>query len=62
MLLANGDAIANGNNEGCGALEGWCTKHREEWRGGYRTFSGHLKARTGFREVLVVPAVGTRGA
>jgi hypothetical protein len=43
LLLANGDAIVNGRNEGCGELEGWTMKHHEEWRGGHRTFSGYFK-------------------
>ena len=51
VLSANGDALVDGNNEGCGALEGWRMEHHEEWEGldpdtgvyASRTFSGLFK-------------------
>jgi hypothetical protein len=51
VILANGDLMGNGTNEGCGALEGWRMKHQEVWKGldpdagvyASRTFSGHFK-------------------
>jgi hypothetical protein len=47
-LVPNGagayDAVINGNNTGCGELQGWTMKHQEVWYAdGRRTFSGHFK-------------------